>query len=135
LRAGLVALALLVAACGGAEGSTIDPLVAEGRDVYGRLCSTCHGGGGAGGVGPGFSGVLETFPACADQVRWIALGSAGWLEEVGPTYGEQDKEVRGGMPGFGDSLTPDQIEAVATFVRVRYGGGEESTTVAGCVGG
>jgi len=135
LRAALVALTLVVAACGGAEGSTIDPFVAEGRDVYVRLCSACHGSGGAGGVGPGFSGVLETFPACAAQVRWITLGSAGWRDEVGPTYGEPDKEVRGGMPGFGDSLTPDQIEAVATFVRVRYGGTEGPTTVADCAGG
>ena len=127
--------AVLVAACGGSDTAPTDDPMSIGREVYGRICSTCHGPGGAGGVGPALTGVLETFPACGDQERWIRLGSHRWKDEVSPTYGAAGREVKGAMPSFESSLTTEEIAAVASFERVRYGGGDVASVTADCASG
>lgn len=130
----LIVLAAGLAACGQASGAD-PPLpadIAAGRDVYGRSCAVCHGGQGQGGSGPSLADVVETFADCDDQVAWVRRGSAGHLEAVGPTYGDVDREVRGGMPGFEASLTDEQITQVVAFQRHRFGGQSVSETLAGC---
>jgi mono/diheme cytochrome c family protein len=130
----LVVLAAGMVACGQASGAD-PPLPAElaaGRDVYGRSCATCHGATGQGGAGPSLADVVETFTDCDDHVAWVRRGSAGHLEAVGPTYGDVDHPVRGGMPGFEDSLADEQIRQVAAFQRHRFGGLEATHALAGC---
>lgn len=127
-----VLAAVALAACGGSSAAPADDPLAAGREVYTRSCSVCHGATGTGGVGPALTGVLETFPACADQLHWIRLGSQRWKDEVGPSYGALDREVAGAMPSFEATLTADELVAVATFERVRYGGGEIDGVVADC---
>jgi hypothetical protein len=76
--------------------------------------------------------VLATWPECADHIRWITIGSAGWRDEVGATYGADAKPIEGGMPGHRDKLTTGQIAAVAAFERITYGGADEAETLAAC---
>lgn len=127
---GLVAsLALLAVSCG---GSTPPSGVALGREVYADSCSSCHGASGQGGVGPSLATVIATWPECSDHLRWISLGSAGWRDAVGETYGATAKPVQGGMPGHQGVLTAEQIAAVAAFERITYGGADEAETLAAC---
>ena len=126
----LLAAALVAAACsGGADQS--DPLL-RGREIYGDVCSTCHGSSGGGGVGPSLATVTATWPSCADQIRWVSIGSDGWRSQVGETYGATAKPLQGGMPAHADRFTPDEIAAVAAFERITYGGADRAETLAGC---
>ena len=83
-------------------------------------------------MGPALSSVMETWPGCADHIEWVRLGSQGWREAHGDTYGATDKPVKGGMPPLGGALTDDEIAAVAAFERVRYGGGDPESVLADC---
>lgn len=100
-----------------------DPVTA-GAAIYSSRCASCHGANGGGGVGPQLSDgmVLETFADPADQAEWVSLGSEGFLEEG--TYGDTAKPVNGGMPGFGGTLTPEELVAVVAHERVTLGGEE-----------
>jgi mono/diheme cytochrome c family protein len=126
-----VVVAVLIGVACGPSGPTA-PELRAGREVYGNVCSTCHGNRGQGGVGPALDRVLSTWPSCADHQRWIALGSEGWKAEVGPTYGANDLEITKVMPGQSDSLTEREIAAVAAFERVEYGGGEVDAVLEDC---
>ncbi|MDX1690045.1 MAG: c-type cytochrome [Acidimicrobiia bacterium] len=126
----LVAIVVLLTACSG-DGASNDALRA-GRTIYGDNCAVCHDATGRGGVGPALDDVLETFPSCDTQVRWISLGSLGWQEEVGPTYGAQDTPIGGAMPRFENRLEPDEIRSVAAFVRTRYADADPDETLADC---
>ncbi|MEZ5231529.1 MAG: c-type cytochrome [Acidimicrobiia bacterium] len=83
-------------------------------------CAGCHGGSGGGGVGPQLSGgaVAATFPNPVDQVRWIILGSAGGAE----VYAAAGKDVKGGMPAFGETLSLTQIVEVTLHERQTLAG-------------
>lgn len=112
--------------CDGSEyGVEQVNLFSMGEELYDGRCAACHGGNGGGGAGPALAGgaVLATFPAgqCASHVEWIALGTTGWPE---PTYGALAKPVGGFgvMPGFADSLTPEELAAVTLYERVAFGG-------------
>ena len=135
LRLLLLAAVVLLSACASGGATPGDDPLAVGRDVYGRVCSACHGPTGGGGVGPDLSGVLETFPACDDHMQWVRLGSLRWKDEVGPTYGATAKEIGGVMPSFEGSLTAEEVAQVAAFERVRYGGADEEAALSGCGGG
>lgn len=99
-------------------------------------CASCHGVDGGGGTGPAFAGgaVIETFPACEDHVLWVSLGTAGWREQVGDTYGATNKPVGGGgnMQGYSPALTPEEIASVVLFERVTYGGIDAAEAEADC---
>lgn len=82
----------------GGEGSGGE--AADGEATYVSSCAGCHGAGGQGGLGPQLAdgAVVAAFPDEADQVEVVAEG-------------------RGGMPGFGDRLSPEQVAAVVAFTR------------------
>lgn len=108
-----------------------DPDHVEGRTIY-RTCAACHGADGAGGTAPSLATVLATFPDCEEHVRWIALGSARWRDEVGPTYGTAATPVEGDMPSFEASTTERQRRQVAYYERVRFGGGDPAVERGAC---
>lgn len=85
---------------GGSGGGEGEAAATEGSEVYAANCAGCHGPDGGGNVGPQLSGgaVVEAFPDAADEIAVVTEG-------------------RGGMPPFGDSLTPEQIEAVVDYTR------------------
>ncbi|MGH9177751.1 MAG: c-type cytochrome, partial [Acidimicrobiales bacterium] len=94
---------------------------ALGAQVYrAQGCSSCHGGGGEGGVGPALAGgeSVLTFPDEADHVSWVRTGSASFR---GQPYGSPDRPggqrtATGGMPGFAN-LSDEEIEAVVLYER------------------
>lgn len=138
----LFAVALLVAlplwgiiylgAFGSRSKSTGDP-VNVGGTIFLANCSTCHGANGEGGVGPKLSGgeVLKVWPKVADHIAWVKSGGAPY---VGKTIGATHVPVppNNVMPGFGASLTPDQINDVVCYERVAFG--NEKETTANCPG-
>lgn len=94
--------AFLVAGCvaPSPEVTDGDPVLFEGRRVYGRHCANCHGSAGQGGRGTRLNGgaVLEAFPDPADHATLIRDG-------------------RNQMPSFRQKLTDDQIDAVVRYSR------------------
>lgn len=108
----------------------LDPELTEGGRVYAAACSGCHGANGEGGTGRPLGDVLATFPEKADHIAWIENGSP----EAGTPYGSPDRpggqRISGSdgyttkMPGFKDSLTPEEIAAVTRYEREVLGGGE-----------
>jgi cbb3-type cytochrome c oxidase subunit III len=106
MRIGVVATVLaisglVVAACGGSGGAPTpsDPVLAQGQQVYQAHCVTCHGNKGQGGAGMKLAGkVAEHFPNIADQITVIQNGRAS-------------------MPAWKNSLSPDEIRAVARYER------------------
>lgn len=131
-QVGAVVAVVVVIGVSCGPGSVTSESLRMGRGVYGDRCSSCHGNRGQGGVGPSLADVLETWPDCASQQDWIALGSERWKTERGPTYGANDTPVTRAMPEHATSLTPDEIAAVAAFERIQYGGGDEATESAAC---
>lgn len=122
----LAALPLWAVLYGGAFGERSSGeaagAVEQGALVYRASgCSTCHGANGGGGVGPAMDGVLEQFPAFADQVEWVKKGSA---PVKGQPYGAKGSIATGGMPGFETSLSEEEIVAVVCHERVTLAGGE-----------
>ncbi len=129
LAAVVAVVALVAAGC----GSPRSEFAAEGRDLYtANACSTCHGGRGQGGVGPSLASVTETFPSCSAQIEWVRLGSEGWLQQRGDTYGSTAKSISGGMPGFGGQLSDTELATVVAYERAEFGGVEEAAAQRDC---
>jgi mono/diheme cytochrome c family protein len=100
-RAGLalLGLALVTASC-------VAPLDenATGEEVYTALCARCHGSNLEGGVGP-------------------ALGPGSELVDKPDAYLVSTVTGgRGRMPGFKSSLSSEQIDRVAAYIRDRQAG-------------
>jgi mono/diheme cytochrome c family protein len=78
-----------------------DPFAGKtGEALYGQACAQCHGGDLSGGTGPDIGAGSNTDLNLSDRQL------AGVIE-VGP----------GSMPGFGDRLTPEQVDSLVTYVR------------------
>ncbi len=128
----LLAVTASIAAVGCAPGADTPKALRTGRGVYGDRCSSCHGDAGQGGVGPALDHVRDTWPSCDEHQEWIALGSEGWKRAYGDTYGANDAPITKEMPGHADTLTAEEIAAVAAFQRVEYGGGDSEQELAAC---
>ncbi|HSN57184.1 MAG TPA: c-type cytochrome [Candidatus Sulfomarinibacteraceae bacterium] len=114
---------------GGASGGSAQ-FIALGSDLY-TTCAGCHGANGGGGTGPAFGGVLNTFGSCTDHIEWVRLGSAGFQAAGRNTYGDLGTTIGGGMPGF-PNLTDEEIAAVVSFERIRFGGGNPDEVLTNC---
>ncbi len=108
-----LAIALLLVACGGGSDSPAaetppkptgtlagDATLLEGRTIYAKYCSSCHGVSGSGGPGTVFVGgrLLQTMPTAEEEAVLIRKGRAV-------------------MPSFGETLTPAQVDAVVRYTR------------------
>lgn len=123
-------------AAGGGGGTDF---IAMGQDIFlgnavaGVNCSSCHGPNGQGSATfPALTGVLTTFGSCTDHIEWVTQGSAGFQADGRSTYGDTNKPIGGGMPTFGGQLSDEQIAAVASFERARFGGGDPNAVLADC---
>jgi mono/diheme cytochrome c family protein len=110
-----------------------DPLVIGAEAYVTAGCNGCHGGGGEGGTGPALSNgsVIDTFSDPLSQIYWIQRGSQGGGVRPDGTYGDLDRPggVRrsgGGMPGYGDQLSPEEYAALVIYVRQEIAGGDSS---------
>ncbi len=83
----------------GADG-TADAVLVVGREVFGNSCKRCHGASGGGGSGPRLHGddFDDEFPDVEALVDVIRSG-------------------RNQMPSFSSSLTEEQLDAVARYIR------------------
>jgi mono/diheme cytochrome c family protein len=82
-----------------ATDEATETLLEEGAEMYAANCAACHGADLGGQVGPAL-GAGSSAAAIPDE-DLIAVITDG----------------RGAMPGFGSSLTPEQIEAAVIFIR------------------
>ena len=120
---------------GGTDFIALGGDIYEGSAVTGVNCAGCHGATGQGsGTFPALTGVLTTFGSCTDHIEWVMLGTAGFESEGRETYGNTNKPVRGAgvMPGFGGSLTAEQIASVDAFERARFGGEDPEVALVDC---
>ena len=102
-----------------------DP-IAIGHEVF-TPCAGCHGASGAGtATGQQLSDghVIETFADPLDMVHWIGYGTAEGTHPDG-TYGDVNRQpLTGGMAGWRDRLTPEEIAAVTIYIRQELSGGD-----------
>lgn len=93
-----ICVLLLLSACTGAA----DP-DATGAELYSQFCARCHAADLSGGVGP-------------------AMGPGSPLVELPDSYIlDVTANGRGAMPAFGRTLTDDQIQRLADFIRAEQG--------------
>jgi mono/diheme cytochrome c family protein len=113
----------------------LDPVLAEGQQIYDAQCSACHGAGGGGGSGRPLLEVNLTFPDPQEHIEWTVEGSPA----AGTPYGDPDRpggqhisqQGWGAMPGFGGVLTDEEIIAVVRYEREVIGGEEASVLAEG----
>ena len=108
--------------------------VFTGQVVAAANCQGCHGAQGQGVTAPALTTVQATFSSCVDHIEWVTKGTQGFQNEGRSTYGDLNKPVggAGNMPGFGATLTPEQVGAAAAFERVRFGGVAAEEALADC---
>ncbi|MGC2458782.1 MAG: c-type cytochrome [Gallionellaceae bacterium] len=86
----------------------LDPRIEMGRGVYGHFCQICHGDRAQGAVG---TNKLDTPPDFTIPQAQVGMSRERMIEAV--THGKH-----GSTPaGFGDRLTPANIEAVVDYMR------------------
>lgn len=106
----------------GAEAQYEVVFTDRGTGLYEELCSSCHGGGGAGGVAANF--VIADDNGFQDQVNWLAPELTTVLsrfseEEVTEilNYGRPPTPMPAwGAPG-GGPLTEQQVEEIIYYLR------------------
>jgi mono/diheme cytochrome c family protein len=93
---------VVVVVGGGGDDGPADDEAIDAQALYEQHCANCHAIDGAGAVGPALNDgrVVERFPEIDDQIAVITVG-----------------RVDLGMPPFGDTLTEEQIQAVAEYTR------------------
>jgi mono/diheme cytochrome c family protein len=81
-------------------GGSANGNASPGAALFASNCARCHGSDGGGGIGPQLSGgkVVKDFPKVSAQIALVRKG--------------QD-----GMPGFGDQLSPAEIQQVVEYTR------------------
>jgi len=85
----------------------------NGRELYGAACASCHGRDGRGAPeGTAITVPLPDFTDCSFVTRETTGNWAALVAEGGQVLGLSPQ-----MPGFGDSLTDDEIRTVLTHVR------------------
>lgn len=95
----IIGLALAAGACSSGPGTPSDPVLAKGQEIYNQRCQACHGPSGEGVSAPAFYGIANRL-TLEKHEQTILEGRAGTR-----------------MPGFKDSLTADEVEAVARYER------------------
>ena len=134
--AALPVWALIYAGTLTAGSGPADPELAMGASVYSSTCSGCHGPAGQGGTGRPLGQVLATFPDRQMHIDWVNNGSP----EAGTPYGDEaqgriSQQGFPAMPGFLDSLSPEEIAAVVRYEREEFGGEEAAPSTGEAEGG
>jgi mono/diheme cytochrome c family protein len=107
------------------RAKNLDAYGLDGAKLFDAFCSRCHTKGwsfgesdvvGGGAFGPSLvdGAELRQFPNPADHIDFITNGS-----EYAKPYGARGVggNEGGGMPGFGQMLTAEQIEAIVKYER------------------
>jgi mono/diheme cytochrome c family protein len=86
-------------------GGTKPVIPKNGQETYQMVCQACHMADAKGATGAG------TFPALAGNDKLATAEYPIFMVVNG----------RGGMPFFYDTMTPQQIAEVVTYVRTHFG--------------
>lgn len=86
-------------------GGSKPPVPKTGAEVYTMVCQSCHMPGGVGATGAGKIPALTNNPKLKVAAYPIVMVAKG----------------RGGMPWFNDTLSPEQMAAVVTYIRTNFG--------------
>ncbi len=105
-------LPLLLATMASAPAPAAGP---DGESLYTQNCLACHGADLEGVDGLGVSLAGSPF------VGGLTLAELVAFLEVGRMPGDPATVSNGAMPGF-DWLPPEELEAIAAFVKSRHGG-------------
>jgi mono/diheme cytochrome c family protein len=102
------------------------PLIAQGREVYGRTCTACHQPGGLGTAGqfPPLAGSDWVNAAGPDRIIRIVLNGLQGPVKVNGT------DFNNAMVPWKDTLKDDEIAAVITFIRQEWGNKAPAVTPA-----
>lgn len=87
--------------------ATGDPAFARGAETFARVCANCHRAGGQTAIL-----ALTSTVNGPDPVNFLRIVDEG----IQPPEGSLDRA----MPRFGNSLTPDALADLATFVRAHF---------------
>ncbi|MFC5314801.1 MULTISPECIES: c-type cytochrome [Azospirillum] len=94
-------------------------VLSRGAELYGTYCASCHGSEGRGDGSAGQS--LRPRPADIAASAQMPMGDnfLFWtIAEGGQPFGTA-------MPGFRDSLNPDEIWAIVTYLRAGLPSGRQ----------
>lgn len=100
----------------GERKTDLDSLRAQGEQIYGSLCITCHGpeGKGVPGAFPPLAGSGGFYGSPQQMAGIIVHGLNGEIVVQGQTF-------NGVMPAQGGNFDDYEIAAVATWVRTSFG--------------
>ena len=110
----------------GATTSTDDlsALMEKGKQVYTTTCQACHQATGA-GIPGAFPPLAESEWVSGPPKRLAAIVLHGLQGEINV----KGQKFQGVMPPFKDQLKPEDIAAVATYVRNSFGNKADLVTV------
>jgi mono/diheme cytochrome c family protein len=92
-----------------------EALTGDPKTLFNRVCATCHGVDGAGGVGPAFKGGAEAkrFPNPQDQINFVKSGSVANQQYGVGGLGTGHMPPKGGY----SALTDQQIAQIVEYER------------------
>jgi hypothetical protein len=110
----------ILAGPSGSGGSGGPSLEQQARQIIAKAqpqCTACHGNDLTGGIGPNLHGVADG--PSSDNLQKLAADHPDnwpnlWIDGTGPEVKGLD---RGGMPAFGEQLTPQEIETVVEYLK------------------
>ncbi len=110
----------------GAAAGTADlsALMEKGKQVYTTTCQACHQATGA-GIPGAFPPLAESAWVSGSPKRLAAIVLHGLQGEINV----KGQKFHGVMPPFKDQLKPEDIAAVATYVRNSFGNEADLVTV------
>lgn len=115
-RTAPVAAAATAAPAAGGTADELPALMEKGKQVYATTCQACHQATGA-GIPGAFPPLAESEWVNGSDRRMVAIVLHGLQGEVTV----KGQKYQGAMPPFKDQLKPEDVAAVATYVRGSFG--------------
>lgn len=108
----------------GADVNNLPALMEKGKQVFTTTCQACHQATGA-GIPGAFPPLAESEWVNGSPKRVIAIVLHGLQGEINV----KGQKFQGVMPPFKEQLKPEDIAAVATYVRNSFGNKSDLVTV------
>lgn len=106
------------------NGNDLSALMEKGKQVFTTTCQACHQATGA-GIPGAFPPLAESEWVNGPPKRMVAIILHGLQGEINV----KNQKFQGVMPPFKDQLKPEDIAAVATYVRNSFGNKSNQVSV------